>query len=328
MAGKLYYLSWIQVATTPYGSALDASKLFWPVALPRKSQFRAAKMKAIMLEGSVKENITQDKSFDVSISVPKIIIGADSEKSVIHTRVITATSLGIFASKMPEASLQVVIDSLWNDLISSSGVQRQVKVHQFSSSLFLLEISVVALSILAMLTPMFALLKRMHMSQVASMVFVAWFKELKSRNTTEGVFVGLLDNVKQWLLDLLLCSDPSFPTKASREPYAELSRTYTKMRNEASHLFHLVESIGIFKDYISSIKFNLKSLTVDEAINFASNLSLPIESTVVENVEKHIVDDIESSKQQLLSTSAYLKCVQVHGTVSFIRHFLLYFDLP
>ncbi|CAL9077601.1 TATA-binding protein-associated factor BTAF1 isoform X2 [Musa acuminata AAA Group] len=278
VAGKLYYLSWIQVATTPYGSALDASKLFWPVALPRKSQFRAAKMKAIMLEGSVKENIMQDKSFDVSISVPKIIIGADSEKSVIHTRVITATSLGIFASKMPEASLQVVIDSLWNDLISSSGVQRQV----------------------------------------ASMVFVAWFKELKSRNTTEGVFVGLLDNVKQWLLDLLLCSDPSFPTKASREPYAELSRTYTKMRNEASHLFHLVESVGIFKDYISSIKFNLKSLTVDEAINFASNLSLPIESTVVENVEKHIVDDIESSKQQLLSTSAYLKCVQnnLHVTVT------------
>ncbi|KAJ8513513.1 hypothetical protein OPV22_003947 [Ensete ventricosum] len=279
VAGKLYYLSWIQIATTPYGSALDASKMFWPVALPRKSQFRAAaKMKAIMLEGPpVKENIMQEKSFDLSISVPKIIIGADSEKSVIHTRVITATSLGIFASKLPEASLQVVIDSLWNDLISSSGVQRQV----------------------------------------ASMVFVAWFKELKRRNTTEGVFVGLLDNVKQWLLDLLSCSDPSFPTKGSREPYTELSRTYAKMRNEASHLFHLAESIGIFKDYISSIKFNQKSLTVDEAINFASNLSLPLESTV-ENLEKHLVDDIESSKQQLLSTSAYLKCVQnnLHVTVT------------
>ncbi|RWW27196.1 hypothetical protein BHE74_00003049 [Ensete ventricosum] len=142
------------------------------------------------------------------------------------------------------------------------------------------------------------------------------------RNTTEGVFVGLLDNVKQWLLDLLSCSDPSFPTKGSREPYTELSRTYAKMRNEASHLFHLAESIGIFKDYISSIKFNQKSLTVDEAINFASNLSLPLESTV-ENLEKHLVDDIESSKQQLLSTSAYLKCVQLIRSIAPVLNDLL-----
>lgn len=130
VAGELYFSSWIEIATTPYGSALDTSKMFWPVALPRKSHFRAAaKMRAVMLEGSAKENILQDKSFDLSASIPTIIIGADSEKSVIHTRVTTATALGVFASKLPETSLQVVVDSLWKDISSSSGVQRQVSIN-------------------------------------------------------------------------------------------------------------------------------------------------------------------------------------------------------
>lgn len=127
IAGKSYYSSWLEIATTPYGSVLDATKMFWPVALPRKSHFRAAaKMRAVLLEASVKENFLQDKTFDLSATIPKIIIGADSDKSVIHTRVTTATALGVFASRLPETSQQVVVDSLWNDLISSSGVQRQV----------------------------------------------------------------------------------------------------------------------------------------------------------------------------------------------------------
>ncbi|KAG6504315.1 hypothetical protein ZIOFF_036646 [Zingiber officinale] len=281
VAGGLYFSSWIEIATTPYGSALDTTKMFWPVALPRKSHFRAAaKMRAVMLEGSAKENALQDKSFDLSASIPMIIIGADSEKSVIHTRVTTATALGVFASKLPETSLQVVVDSLWKDISSSSGVQRQV----------------------------------------ASMVIVAWFKELKRRGAVvnQGFLVGLLDHVKQWLLDLLSCSDPSFPTKGSVDSYAELSRTYSKMRNEANHLLFSAQSAGIDKDYISNIKFEWKSLTVDEAINFASSLTLPAESSLLENLEKHLLDDMESAKRQLVSTSGYLKCVQnnLHVTVT------------
>lgn len=130
VAGELYFSSWIEIAATAYGSALDTTKMFWPVALPRKSHFRAAaKMRAVMLEGSAKENILPDKSFDLSASIPMIIIGADSEKSVIHTRVTTATALGVFASKLPEPSLQVVVNSLWKDITSSSGVQRQVSIN-------------------------------------------------------------------------------------------------------------------------------------------------------------------------------------------------------
>lgn len=145
------------------------------------------------------------------------------------------------------------------------------------------------------------------------MVLVAWFKELKRGGTVvnQGFLVGLLDHVKQWLLDLLSCSDPSFPTKGSVDSYAELSRTYSKMRNEANHLLFSAQSAGIDKDYISNIKFDWKSLTVDEAINFASSLTLPAESSLPENLEKHLLDDMESAKRQLLSTSGYLKCVQV-----------------
>lgn len=157
------------------------------------------------------------------------------------------------------------------------------------------------------------------------MVLVAWFKELKRRDAVvnQGFLVGLLDHVKQWLLDLLSCSDPSFPTKGSFDSYAELSRTYSKMRNEGNHLLFLAQSAGIDKDYISNIKFDWKSLAVDEAINFASSLTLPAESSLLENLEKHLLDDMESAKRQLLSTSGYLKCVQVLLHFSFSKFFFL-----
>lgn len=126
--------SWIELATTPYGSVLDATKLFWPVALPRKSHVRAAaKMRAVKLEnesygniGLAKATIPQEKIGDASTTSFKIIVGADVETSVTHTRVVTAAALGIFVSKLPEKSMQYVVDPLCNALTSLSGVQRQV----------------------------------------------------------------------------------------------------------------------------------------------------------------------------------------------------------
>ena len=41
-AAKLYFSNWVQLATTPFGSALDSTKMFLPVALPRGSRSRAA----------------------------------------------------------------------------------------------------------------------------------------------------------------------------------------------------------------------------------------------------------------------------------------------
>lgn len=128
--------SWIELATTPYGSVLDATKLFWPAALPRKSHVRAAaKMRAVMLENESHRNIglesseatiPQERIGDASTNSFKIIVGADVETSVTHTRVVTAAALGIFASKLHEKSMQYVVDPICNALTSLSGVQRQV----------------------------------------------------------------------------------------------------------------------------------------------------------------------------------------------------------
>lgn len=150
------------------------------------------------------------------------------------------------------------------------------------------------------------------------MVLVAWFKELQSRDPAlSRVLLGVLDRVKKWLLDLLACSDPAFPTKDSILPYCELSRTYSKMRSEASSLFHIVESCGIFKEYLSSFNSNLDMIGIDEAINFASRLPSPAESHAASNIEKRLLDELESAKQRLLSTAGYLKCVQVAYAILF-----------
>lgn len=128
-AGGKFMSSWIELATTPFGSSLDATKMFWPVALPRKSHFKAAaKMRAVKLEndssGSV--DLPQERNGDTSTNSVKITVGSDLEMSVTNTRVVTASALGIFASKLYEGSIQFVIDPLWNALTSFSGVQRQV----------------------------------------------------------------------------------------------------------------------------------------------------------------------------------------------------------
>lgn len=143
-AAQSFFHSWVQLATTPIGSTLDASKMFFPATLPRKSHFKAAaKMRATKLENDwgrsnvinfAKETSSPLKNDDISNSSLKIVVGVDSEKSVTRTRVDTATALGIFASKLSEATLQVVVDSLRTDLTSSSGFQRKVKLAFFASN--------------------------------------------------------------------------------------------------------------------------------------------------------------------------------------------------
>lgn len=290
-AANSYMSSWMELATTPFGSPLDSAKMFWPVAPPRKSHFKAAaKMRAVKLENesckiigmdSGKETIPQERNGDASASTVKIIVGADGEMSVTNTRVITASALGIFASKLREGSFPYVTDALWNALASLSGVQRQV----------------------------------------ASMVLISWFKEIKSNDLSEkhGVLPVFPNHIKSWLLDLLSGTDPTFPTKDSVLPYSELSRTYAKMRSEASQLLHAIESSGMFENILSSIKVDVESLSTDKAINLASKLPpLCNDSTGNESIGRNIVDDIESSKHRLLTTASYLKCVQsnLHITVS------------
>lgn len=118
--------------------------------------------------------------------------------------------------------------------------------------------------------------------------------------------------LKEWLLDLLTCSDPAFPTKDSLLPYSELSRTYSKMRGEATQLVRTIESSGMLKDFFSSTQIDLENLTADDAISFASKIPTPVGDIDGNGLEgRQAIDDIESLKQRLLTTSGYLKCVQV-----------------
>ncbi|KAK8545550.1 hypothetical protein V6N13_066828 [Hibiscus sabdariffa] len=290
VAAASFMPSWLELATTSYGSTLEATKMFWPVALPRKSHHRAAaKMKAVKLENesygtigmdSIRGAVSQENNGDASANLVKIIVGADSEMSVTYTRVITATALGIFASKLQADSLQYIVNPLWNALSSSSGVQRQV----------------------------------------ASVILISWFKEIKSNDSSgnQEIMHSFPDYLRKWLLDLLACSDPAFPTKDLVTPYAELSRTYAKMRNEASQLLQAVESSDMFVDILSASKFDVKSVSVDDAISFASKFpSLSNDNAGNESMGRNF-DDIESAKQRLIATSGYLKCVQsnLHVTVT------------
>ncbi|XP_078169062.1 ROOT GROWTH DEFECTIVE 3 isoform X2 [Carex rostrata] len=280
-AAGAYFSSWVQLATTPYGSALDPAKMFLPVALPRRSASRAAaKMRSVhgtstssvtildFSKGQVQQPVSAPVERDIPAGVAKIVVGADSEKSVTHTRVLVSTALGVLASKLPPTSWQVVVTLLWRDLTALAGVQRQV----------------------------------------ASMILAMWFKELRNKDpAVSQALVVSLGQVKQWLLDLLACTDPAFPTKDSLLPYLELSRTYAKMRNEANHFLHLIKSTGAFSDCASSLNLIIDNLSIDETIEFASKLSVPLE-----------LQEVESAKQQLLSTCGYLKCVQnnLHVAVS------------
>lgn len=292
-AAKLYICSWVELAATPYGSPLDTSKMFWPVALPRKSHFKAvAKLRAVKLENDSSGVKIGMDSLQVTSNLPerggdpypnsvRIVVGADAEMSVTHTRVVTSTALGIFASKIQEGCLQYVVDPLWNALVSLSGVQRQV----------------------------------------ASMILISWFKENQARVCSGGtnLIPMVSNNFKNWLLDLLGCSDPAFPTKNSHRPYAELSKTYAKMHNEAGQLFSAVKCSGLYHDFLSSSKLDPQTLSADEAVTFASRLPLlRNDVTGEESVGGITGDGLELLKQRLLGTSGYLKCVQsnLHVTVS------------
>lgn len=155
------------------------------------------------------------------------------------------------------------------------------------------------------------------------MILISWFKEIKSRDVHEnqGTSPGFPSHLTNWLLDLLACSDPTFPTKDSLLPYLELSRTYSKMRGEACQLLHAMESSGMFDDLLATTKFECETLSADDAINLASKVPALCNDNDG-NDSLGLLDDVESAKQRLITTSGYLKCVQVilRITHCFVMH--------
>ncbi|KAK4389078.1 TATA-binding protein-associated factor BTAF1, partial [Sesamum angolense] len=273
---KLYFSSWIELATTPYGSSLDATKMFWPVALPRKSHFKAAaKMKAVKLENENYKNkalesvesMLAEQNGDASANSMKIVVGADLDISVTYTRVVTATALGVMASKLTGPRCSMLLSVV-------EGIEFFVR----SSA-----------------------------------------SELRQFPKSDEVVAGISSKFRLFLLDLLACSNPAFPTKDSHLPYAELSRTYSKMRNEASQLYNATEASGMYNDLLTSVKVDIENLAVDEAVNFASQLAfMGNGNSGPESDGRNLFEELESLKQKLLTTAGYLKCVQnnLHLTVS------------
>lgn len=150
------------------------------------------------------------------------------------------------------------------------------------------------------------------------MVLISWFKELKDVAKSDDVITGISSKFTQCLLDLLTCSNPAYPTKDSLLPYAELSRTYTKMHNEASQLYTAVAATGLYGDLLSSIGVDVESLTADDALSFASKLAFTGNGvSEVESDGRNLFEELESLKQKLLTTSGYLKCVQVQFSYNY-----------
>ncbi|GAB2301898.1 btaf1 RNA polymerase II, B-TFIID transcription factor-associated, 170kDa [Dionaea muscipula] len=84
------------------------------------------------------------------------------------------------------------------------------------------------------------------------------------------------------------------------------------MRSEASHLLSALVSSRLYTNILAATSFDLDNLGVDDAISFALKVELPTSDSVGGiPTENDVLEDLRSLKQQLLTTSGYLKCVQM-----------------
>ena len=132
-AAEKFFSSWLKLASTATGSPLEASKMFSPTTLPRKSHVRAAaKIRASKGESSASGYDGHYRNTEIRNSessfpgVGKVVVGSDTEKSVVQMRVSTAFALGLMASSLPYSLHNMLVEVLSNYLTSTSGVQRQV----------------------------------------------------------------------------------------------------------------------------------------------------------------------------------------------------------
>ncbi|KAH9321118.1 hypothetical protein KI387_015757, partial [Taxus chinensis] len=287
-AADHYFASWLKLSTTPSGCPLDASKMFSPTSLPRRSQFKAAaKLRASKGESlnlghvtisTEKEVPTHDRSSDISANFTKIYVGADGEQSVPCMRVVTASALGALAANLPESLFQKLVDSLLEHLASLSGVQRQG----------------------------------------ASIVLVSWFKQLSVFASMERMACAIdaVKPLRQRLLDLLAATDPSMPTRDSSLPYAELSRTYSKMRAEAAAVIRIAGTSGCFQSVFPAGIPAADELSIDAAVDLGTRFPVSKDAFSEDGREKQILEGLEASRQRLLATAGYLKRVQCNLHIS------------
>lgn len=154
-------------------------------------------------------------------------------------------------------------------------------------------------------------------NQIAAMVIVSWFKELRSKRDQEKSSEAAIavQPVLLRLLELLGSGDPSSPTPGSIAPYAELSRMLAKMRTEAGALVKHTESVGTLKrSFLASLP-STDSISAEAAVDLATRLVQPSQSHAGDGDDKDkptsASDAMESARQRLLATAGYLQVVQV-----------------
>ncbi|KAJ7534695.1 hypothetical protein O6H91_13G105700 [Diphasiastrum complanatum] len=286
-----YFPSWLKLASTAAGSPLETSKMFSPTSLPRRSRVKAvAKLKAARCASSLhgetssltsKDVTEKHRALELSFSShSKIVVGADGERAVIQMRVATASALGIFAASMPESTSQILVETLLEHLASISGVQRQV----------------------------------------ASMVLVAWFRELRCSSAEKRMQAfTAVKHLYARLLELLQATDPALPTPDSSLPYAELTKMYGKMRSEAAALIKHAEGSGLGSKNSMPGLAAIDRMNAESAIDLAMKFCPSPEESVGDSgseAKQSTFDLIESSRQRLLATAGCLKCVQSNLHVS------------
>ncbi|XP_024523098.1 TATA-binding protein-associated factor BTAF1 [Selaginella moellendorffii] len=273
-----FFPTWLKLASTAAGASLEASNMFSPTSLPKGSRSKVvAKLSASKLISRGESHSHGPEAQKHSDVVPKVVVGADGENSAVYMRIATTSALGVLAGNVPGSMLDLIFQALNQALHSPSGIQRQV----------------------------------------ASMVLISCFKEVRSFPVEKKApVISAFRPLTSYLQVLLLQIEPSHPTPDSSLPYAELSRTYAKMRAEVAALVKHAEAsnFGLPVDLQP-----VENMSVEAAIDAAMKF-IPLEEcngAVSDEKTCSARDMMESARQRLLATAGYLKCVQVnlHGTV-------------
>ena len=112
--------------------------------------------------------------------------------------------------------------------------------------------------------------------------------------------------------------DPALPNRDSSFPYAELSRTYAKMRAEVASLIRIADASGSFQNVFAAGIPPVDELGIDAVIDLGTKLSASKDALSGDRKEKQTLESLEASRQRVLATAGYLKTVQgnLHVSVS------------
>lgn len=307
-----YLSSWLKLASTASGSPLETSKMYSPNSLPRKSRGKAvAKLKAGhgVASGNLESTLPLPPRSCKSREHPSVIVGADGEKSVVIMRVTASRALGILAASLPSTMSPTIVNLLSELFSTAYGTQRQV-LHTFSMFCLVCSLQVDFWRILRVLMYAFSDV------QVASMVIMSWFKEVRRRLDIERIAdaAKAVQPILHDILELLACGDPAVPTPGSNLPYGELSRMFVKMRTEASAFIKHTETLGTLGH--TSIPA-IDTISAETAVDVATKLFSPVQGygSDVDDKSNASSDAMESARQRLLATAGYLQAVQVCCTL-------------